>query len=66
MINRSRDQSSLEQKGTRNIRCPNCRRLFKIALVDGGKDIHFLNMVTWDCPKCGRHNITPFLNDVEH
>ncbi|GAC1370438.1 MAG: hypothetical protein NVSMB44_37540 [Ktedonobacteraceae bacterium] len=50
---------------SRDIQCPNCRRTYSIGLADGGKEIRFLNMVTWNCPRCGRHNITPFLNDEE-
>ena len=66
MIEMPGDQTPLEHRVTRDIQCPNCRRTYKIGLADGGKDLRFLNMVTWNCPKCGHHNITPFLDEEEH
>jgi hypothetical protein len=65
MIEMPGDQTPVERATARNIRCPNCHKTYKIRIADEGKDLRFLNMVTWDCPRCGRHNVTPFLDDAE-
>lgn len=49
---------------SRAIQCTNCQKTFMIGLADGGKDIHFLNMISWNCPACKQHNLTPFLTTV--
>lgn len=53
-----------DQKFSRAIQCTHCHKTFVVSLADRGKDIHFLNMITWDCPKCKQKNITPFLEHL--
>jgi len=62
MIEMPGDRTPQEDTVKRNIQCPHCRRMYKVGLADGGKEIRFLNMVTWNCPKCGHRNVTPFLD----
>ncbi|GCF09442.1 hypothetical protein KDI_30060 [Dictyobacter arantiisoli] len=56
--------SKRDPKRTRAIQCTNCQKTSIVGLADGGKDIHFLNMVTWECPTCHKNNVTPFLENI--
>jgi hypothetical protein len=56
------EQPSLPQTPATNaIQCPGCHNTFSVTLANGGKDIHFLNFVTWYCPSCKKRIVTPFL-----
>ncbi|GCE30741.1 hypothetical protein KDA_62250 [Dictyobacter alpinus] len=64
MTNTSARNSQSDSNVSRAMQCKNCHKTFTVVLTDGGKDIHFLNMISWDCPACKRNNLTPFLRNI--